>query len=162
MQKQVEQFKHVCIYDRLGLGKSDKLAVEHTADEIVADLHQLLHAAFVPAPYVLVGHSIGGIYVRMYAVLYPAEIVGMVLVDSADEEQFTRVSKISPEWAQRIRSRFPPEDERSKGFLVGNEQLTWSFEKPLVVIEHGVAPPPAASTRWLNNRRPCFMSCKRI
>jgi pimeloyl-ACP methyl ester carboxylesterase len=86
LQKQADQFTHVCSCDRLGLGKSAKLAVQHTAEEIVADLRQLLHAASVPAPYALVGHSIGGIYARKYAVLYPADIVGMVLVDSAHEE----------------------------------------------------------------------------
>src|ERR1700738_1053943 len=56
VQKQVEQFAHVCSYDRLGLGKSDKPAVAHTADEIVGDLRQLLQVARIPPPYVMVGH----------------------------------------------------------------------------------------------------------
>jgi len=75
VQKEVEQFAHVCSYDRLGLGRSDKLAAPHTADEIVDDLHQLLKAARLLPPYVMVGHSIGGIYVRKYAALYPAEVL---------------------------------------------------------------------------------------
>lgn len=145
VQKEVEQFSKVCSYDRLGLGKSDKLASAHTADEIAADLHQLLRAASVPEPYVLVAHSIGGIYSRKYAALYPTEVAGMVLVDSAHEEQFTRVAQISPEWAQRISGRFPPEEQRSQGFLPGKEPLVWHFDEPLVVIEHGKMPPSAAS-----------------
>jgi pimeloyl-ACP methyl ester carboxylesterase len=55
----------------------------------------------------MVGHSIGAIFVRKYAPLYPAEVAGLVLLDSAYEEQFACVSQISPEWAQRIRERFP-------------------------------------------------------
>jgi pimeloyl-ACP methyl ester carboxylesterase len=145
VQKEVEQFAKVCSYDRLGLGQSDKLAAAHTADEIVADLHQLLRVASIPEPYVFVAHSIGGIYARKYVALYPAEVIGMVLVDSAHEEQFARVAQISPEWAQRIGGRFPPDEQRSQGFLPGKEPLVWHFDKPLVVIEHGKMPASAAS-----------------
>ena len=145
VQSGVEKFASVCSYDRLGLGRSDKLAVAHTADEIVADLHGLLHVASIREPYILVAHSIGGIYARKYADLYPAEVAGMVLVDSAHEEQFTRVAHISPEWAKRINSQFPVDEQRSQGFLVGNERLVWRFDKPLIAIEHGGMPPSAAS-----------------
>ena len=145
VQKQVEQFAHVCSYDRLGLGKSDKVTVAHTADEIVDDLHQLLQAAHVPPPYVMVGHSIGGIYVRKYAAIYPTEVIGLVLVDSAHEEQFYRVSQISPEWAKRIRDRFPADEQRAQGFLPQNERLAWHFNGPLIVIERGQLPASAAS-----------------
>ena len=106
VQDQVQQFAHVCSYDRLGLGKSEKLVSPQTADDIVGDLHSLLQAAPVPPPYVMVGHSIGGIYVRKYAALYPKDVQGMVLLDSAHEEQFSRVSALSPEWARRIASKF--------------------------------------------------------
>jgi pimeloyl-ACP methyl ester carboxylesterase len=144
VQTEVEKFASVCSYDRLGLGRSDKLAVAHTADEIVADLHGLLHAASIREPYVLVAHSIGGIYTRKYADLYPAEVAGVVLVDSAHEEQFTRVAQISPEWAKRISSQFPVDEQRSQGFLPGNARLGWHFDKPLVVIEHGKMPSAAS------------------
>jgi len=145
VQKQVAQIAHVCSYDRLGLGKSDKLTVAHTADEIVNDLHQLLQAARLSPPYVMAGHSIGGIYVRKYASLYPTDVVGLVMLDSAHEEQFARVSQISPEWAQRIRERFPADEQRRQGFLPENERLAWHFDGPLVVVEHGQMPSSAAS-----------------
>jgi pimeloyl-ACP methyl ester carboxylesterase len=145
VQKQVEQFAHVCSYDRLGLGKSDKPTVAHTADEIVGDLHQLLRVARNPPPYVMVGHSIGGIYIRKYASRYHTEVKGLVLLDSAHEEQFARVSQVSPQWAQRIRDRFPENEQRAQGFLPGNERLEWHFNGPLVVIEHGQMPPSATS-----------------
>jgi pimeloyl-ACP methyl ester carboxylesterase len=117
VQTEVEKSAIVCSYDRLGLGRSDKLAVAHTADEIVSDLHRLLQAASIRGPYLSVAHSIGGIYTRKYADLYPAEVAGVVLVESAHEEQFTRVARISPEWAKRISSQFPVDEQRSQGFL---------------------------------------------
>jgi len=145
VQKQVQEFAHVCSYDRLGLGKSDKLVSPHTADEIVSDLHLLLQAAPVPPLYVMVGHSIGGIYVRKYAALYQQDVEGLVLLDSAHEEQFSRVSQISPEWASRIASKFPADEQRSQGFLTGNQRLAWHFSGPLIVIEHGLGPKSVAS-----------------
>jgi len=144
-QNQVDQFAHVCSYDRLGLGKSDKLTVAHNADEIVNDLHQLLQSAHVSPPYVMVGHSIGGIYVRKYAAIYPTQVTGLVLLDSAHEEQFSRVSEISPEWAKRISDRFPADEQRAQGFLPQNARLAWHFNGPLIVIERGRMPPSAAS-----------------
>ena len=145
VQKQVAQFARVCSYDRLGLGKSEKLTAPHNADQIVDDLHQLLRAARFPPPYVMVGHSIGGIYVRKYAAHYPKEVTGIVLVDSGHEEQFARVSQISPEWAERIRDRFSADDQRLGGFLPQGESLAWHFNGPLIVIEHEQMPPSAAS-----------------
>jgi pimeloyl-ACP methyl ester carboxylesterase len=145
VQKQVEKFARVCSYDRLDLGKSDKLTSPHTADEIVNDLNGLLHVALVSPPYVMVGHSIGGIYVRKYAKLFPAEVIGMVLLDSAHEEQFSRVSALSPGWAHHIASKFSADDQRAHGFLPGNEPLVWHFDKPLIVLEHGEMPSAADS-----------------
>src|SRR4029077_16095466 len=77
VQTEVEKFANVCSYDRLGLGRSDKLAVAHTADGIVSDHHGTLDSAYIREPYILVAHSIGGIYTRKYADLYPAEVAGV-------------------------------------------------------------------------------------
>lgn len=156
VQKQVEQFEHVCSYDRLGMGKSDKVSPAQTADEIVDNLHQLLQVARLTPPYVMVGHSIGGIYVRKYATRYPAEVIGLVLVDSAHEEQFVRVSQISPEWAERIRTRFSADEQRAGGFLQANERLEWHFNGPLVVIEHRPIPPSAAPDPMAKQSEPVF------
>ena len=56
-----------------------------TAESVVADLHALLETAAVPGPYVLVGHSLGGLFVRLYAATYPDEVAGLVLVDAWSE-----------------------------------------------------------------------------
>ena len=82
VQPEVARTTRVCSYDRAGLGQSDPPPTDvRTFGEVVADLHALLAAAGVPAPYVLVGNSIGGLFIRLYAGTYPEEIAGLVLVD---------------------------------------------------------------------------------
>lgn len=90
VQKEVAVFTRVCSYDRPGFGWSDPAAGPLTGEQVVALLHQLLVEAEVPEPCILVGHSIGGVYVRSYAHRYPAEVTGMVLVDSSHESQNLR------------------------------------------------------------------------
>jgi pimeloyl-ACP methyl ester carboxylesterase len=71
------------IYDRAGTGWSDTVALPRRAAEVVADLHSLLQVMAVPGPYLLLGHSLGGVLVRRYAQLLPEEVVGLILVESA-------------------------------------------------------------------------------
>jgi len=72
----------VCVYDRPGRGWSDATDVPQDASQVAVDLHTLLHRAHVPGPYVLAGHSFGGLYVLTYAARYPGDVAGMVLIDS--------------------------------------------------------------------------------
>jgi pimeloyl-ACP methyl ester carboxylesterase len=72
----------VCVYDRPGRGWSDPTDTPQDGTRVAADLHTLLHAAHVPGPYVLAGHSFGGLYVLAYAAHYPQDVAGMVLIDS--------------------------------------------------------------------------------
>lgn len=103
VENAVASFTRVCSYDRANsvASASDPAPVPRTGEDVVADLHALLGAADVHAPYVLVGHSIGGIFVRLYASTYPDEVAGLVLVDSSHEEQNERLQEVlSPEqWA---------------------------------------------------------------
>ncbi|MEZ4710142.1 MAG: alpha/beta hydrolase [Caldilineaceae bacterium] len=80
-----------CVYDRAGFGWSDPSPQLRTAATIVEELHTLLVNGDIAGPYVLVGHSIGGAYIRLYAHNYPESVVGMVLVDSSHEEQSARL-----------------------------------------------------------------------
>ncbi|MEZ4681519.1 MAG: alpha/beta hydrolase [Caldilineaceae bacterium] len=80
-----------CVYDRAGFGWSEPSPQPRTATTIVEELHTLLVNGDIAGPYVLVGHSIGGAYVRLYAYTYPESVVGMVLVDSSHEEQSARL-----------------------------------------------------------------------
>ena len=78
----VAQDSRVCVYDRAGRGWSDAAAGPQDAAQIAADLHTLLDRAHVPGPYVLAGHSFGGLYVQTFAARYPDQVAGLVLLDS--------------------------------------------------------------------------------
>jgi pimeloyl-ACP methyl ester carboxylesterase len=79
----VARDSHVCVYDRAGRGWSEPTDTPQDATQIATDLHTLLDRGHAPGPYVLAGHSFGGLYVLTFAALYPDDVVGMVLVDSA-------------------------------------------------------------------------------
>ena len=90
VQPQVAQTTRVCAYDRAGVGWSDPGHPPRDARQITQELHALLGQARVPSPYVLVGHSYGGLYVRTYVGSYPAEVAGVVLVDASHPDQWDR------------------------------------------------------------------------
>lgn len=98
VQTEVAKFTSICAYDRAGLGWSDPSPHPRAPHVIVGELHTLLTNGDIQPPYVLVGHSMGSIYVRQYARVYPDEIVGIVLVDGAHESQNLRM----PPERQRI------------------------------------------------------------
>jgi pimeloyl-ACP methyl ester carboxylesterase len=79
----------VCAYDRAGHGRSDTAAAPQDGIALATDLHTLLERADVPGPYVLVGHSSGGPYVRAFAARYPDQVAGMVLLDAQPADAFT-------------------------------------------------------------------------
>src|SRR5919199_4181080 len=72
----------VCVYDRAGRGWSEPADTPQDGAQIATDLHTLLHRAGVPEPYLLAGHSFGGLYVLTFAARYPDEVTGLVLIDS--------------------------------------------------------------------------------
>jgi pimeloyl-ACP methyl ester carboxylesterase len=72
----------VCVYDRAGRGWSDPADGPQDAVRTTTDLHTLLDHAHIPGPYVLAGHSFGGLYILAFAATYPDQVAGMVLLDS--------------------------------------------------------------------------------
>lgn len=79
----------VCVYDRAGRGRSDIVTGPVDGEAAAKDLHALLLGSGNTGPYVLVGHSSGGVYVRIFASMYPTEVAGMVLLDSQPSDAFT-------------------------------------------------------------------------
>jgi pimeloyl-ACP methyl ester carboxylesterase len=151
----VAEFTRVCAYDRPGTlldfdnrSRSDPAPMPTTAANMVADLHALLDTADVPGPYVLVGHSFGGLVARLYASTYPGEIIGLVLVDSAHEEYYAAVQEVlTPEaWAQYAVP--PPEladypefeqiDTDTSAIQMQDAAIASPLQPmPLVVLTHG-------------------------
>lgn len=81
----------VCVYDRAGRGWSEGATSEQDGVALAADLHNLLDRAHETGPFVLVGHSFGGLYVLNFAERYPDQVAGVVLLDSTHPEMFTRL-----------------------------------------------------------------------
>lgn len=86
LQRELSRDTRVCLYDRAGMGQSDPpptpITAPRTAADVVADLHALLEAADVPGPFVLVGQSVGGAFVQLYARTYPDEVAGVVAMNA--------------------------------------------------------------------------------
>jgi pimeloyl-ACP methyl ester carboxylesterase len=100
VQTRAARQTRVCAYDRAGMGFSDPAEPPRDAAAIASDLHALLHGANIAPPYVLVGHSSGGIFMRYYADRYPSEVVGLVLVDPDSEYGDEADRKIAPATAE--------------------------------------------------------------
>jgi pimeloyl-ACP methyl ester carboxylesterase len=93
----VQEFTRTVIYDRAGLGESDPAPKPRTAQDMANDLWALLTHAQIPGPYLLVGHSYGGLPLRLFATQHRAEVAGMVLLDAS-----------YPDLAQRQLALLPP------------------------------------------------------
>jgi hypothetical protein len=91
IQNRIAEQTRTLLYERAGLGRSDPGPQPRSAEQIARDLHGLLAAKAIAPPYILVGHSAGGLYVRVFAHMYPTEIAGLVLVDPAAEEDYERM-----------------------------------------------------------------------
>lgn len=93
VQPEISKTTEVCSYDRAGYGWSAPGPKPRTAQEIVKELHQLLREADVKGPYILVGQSLGGIYVQLFAVEHPTETAGVILVDSVNRDMDKKIPK---------------------------------------------------------------------
>src|SRR4051794_27041474 len=90
VQRALAHTMRVVAYDRAGLGWSDRGSVPRDAASIARELHAALQAAGIEGPYLLAGHSFGGLPVRAFATLFPDETVGLVLVDASHPDQWVR------------------------------------------------------------------------
>ncbi len=153
----VARSTRVCAYDRPntllrpeGRSRSDPVPQPRTAADAVAELHALLRAARVPGPYVLVGHSLGGMFVRLYASTYPREVAGLVLVDATYE--LLRDLLTPDQWAGFVRYTLEPPvdldpplelidvDASVDQILAATALRPLRPTMPLVVLSHGLPP----------------------
>ena len=87
VQPEIAKFTRVCSYDRAGYGWSDSGPLPRTSERSVSELHTLLTRAGIAPPYIIAGHSLGGMNMRLYAARYPHEVAGVVLVDASHPDQ---------------------------------------------------------------------------
>jgi pimeloyl-ACP methyl ester carboxylesterase len=111
VQPEVAKSMRACSYDRAGIGYSDPARRAGTSENIVDDLNRLLHRALIEPPYILVGHSYGGLNVVLYTERFPNEVAGMVLLDPALENQ-----------VQHVRRNFPTYDKTFLQPSLANER----------------------------------------
>jgi pimeloyl-ACP methyl ester carboxylesterase len=88
VQPAVSRMTRACTYDRAGFGWSEAGPLPRTAGRIADELHQLLRQGAVPGPFVVVGHSYGGLVMRMFASRHPEEVAGLVLIEPAIPEEW--------------------------------------------------------------------------
>lgn len=136
----IAKFARVVLYDRAGLGQSLPMMSENTpvmADQVAANLRKLLGTADIHPPYILVGHSLGGLYVQMFARKYSSDVSGVVLLDSASTEAPSEL---------KTRARLEPGSvayREEEGIAESNEQIRNAGpfpDTPLTVIaatDHG-------------------------
>ncbi len=96
VQPEVSKKTKTCSYDRAGLGFSDPATKPGVSKNAVEDLRNLLQNAKIQTPYILVGHSYGGMNVKLYAETYPTEVAGLVLVDPSHEDMGKVVFALDP------------------------------------------------------------------
>lgn len=135
VQPAIARVTRACSYDRAGLGFSDPSDRPGTAANAVDDLHRLLLAASIKRPYVLVGHSLGGMYLQLFADHYRSDVAGMVLVDPVSDEQARRYNALDPSmtkqnaaFVENIRTQCLP--AAHKGFVKGSKLFKQCVDQP--------------------------------
>ncbi len=140
--QQAAEFTTSVVYDRAGTGWSERTDLRRTLAQVIDELREVLRAAAVPAPYVLVGHSLGGLYARYYATRFPAEVAGLVLLDPAHEEYTAHMPQEladqreawDPEQAAAIFDDVPEELIQFYRGLFADEMADWpaAIREPLI------------------------------
>lgn len=142
VQPEVAKRTRACVYDRAGIGYSDPSQLPSTSGNAVNDLHKLLGAAGIAAPYVLVGSSFGGANVQLYTYRYPQEVKGLVLVEGQHEDEIDRTNTASQ---GKLKQMFDMGSEMQKecgvqsrkGFVPGSEM--WGNCVGAIPANHGRA-----------------------
>jgi pimeloyl-ACP methyl ester carboxylesterase len=107
LQDRIAEHTRTLLYERAGLGRSDPGPQPRSAEQMARDLHSLLAALAIQTPVVLVGHSAGGLFMRVFAHDYPAEVAAMVFIDPATEASYERMRQSSPKDWQSMNTKLP-------------------------------------------------------
>jgi pimeloyl-ACP methyl ester carboxylesterase len=155
VQPAVARFTRVCSYDRAGYGWSDRVPGPRTSAAIVGELHQLLKQAEIAPPYLVVGHSFGGLSMRLFASRYPDEVTGMVLIDPTHEDQFERLTR-----AELGRALVPSPGRR---FVIANHwQIPAALPQELKVTAQALALTPDSISTLYSELEYMQVSAKQV
>ncbi|MEU7892946.1 alpha/beta hydrolase [Nonomuraea sp. NPDC049152] len=141
------------LYDRAGTGWSEQAELPRTAAEVTDELLDLLRAADVPAPYVLIGHSLGGAYARHFARRFPDEVAGLLLLDPFHEDLVAQAPEEARQMLEGMKNPQLPElteeqIERARG-PIAEQFATWPETVRLALVEHHLA---SWRTGWYEGR----------
>ena len=171
LASRVAEFTSAVTYAHAGLEGSEPVTSARTPERIVEELHMLLQRATIPPPYVLVGHSMGGLEARLFAMTYPTEVAGLVLIDGVHERQvleFTRLDSVGfPRRREAgLKSLDPPQraemDGLSRILTTGQLGVPGKLpDVPMVVLtslRSSVAQGPRAPAVWRQLHSELFQS----
>jgi len=143
VQTPIAGLARVCAYDRPWLVRGAALRPDTpTPDAVVATLERLLAASAEGPPYILVGHSYGGMIVRLFAARFPDRVRGMILIDSSHEDQQRRFAALDPSGVPPPATRFEAFDLAATSRALAAD--AWRSTMPLIVLTR-TAPPADAS-----------------
>ncbi len=137
---EISKLTQVILYDRAGLGKSERSSNPRTSLYMVEELRELLKSKNVLPPYILVGHSYGGVNMRLFNNMYPQEVAGLVLIDSTPEDYQERfLPFMSDEFKEAYNKQFTLEGDFHE-FKESLDQLHFSnriTDTPTIVVSAG-------------------------
>ena len=160
VQPAVARRTRACVFDRAGLGFSDPAKRPNTSENVAEDLHKLLAAAGIKPPYVMVGNSLGGANVQVYAYRYPKEVKGLVLVEPEHEDETARLDKASQGNLNKVYAMVRQQNDycmaaASKGFKPGSEEQMNCIGNPAAsygpTLGAAVLAAPSKPAYWRTN-----------
>ncbi len=146
VQERAAKLSTSVVYDRAGTGWSDRVDLPRTSADVTDELRAVLRAAAVPAPYLLVGHSLGGLYARHYTTRFPGEVAALLLMEPAHEDY----NAYMPKELNDLRAAWDPDQalpdelpDELIGFyrdLLAQELADWPEQVRGPLIERHVSP----------------------
>ena len=163
VQQAIAAFTQCCAYDRAGLGASDPCPGPHTSLEVVDDLYRMLHNAGIAGPYVLVGHSLGGLHTQLFAARYPEVTAGLALVDATHEDHFAwlmrnSLSQDEMDEQRRFAAGDNPEGIAFDSALHALREARWRLDAPLIALTRDRVPPEEQPPGWSPEREALLLT----
>jgi pimeloyl-ACP methyl ester carboxylesterase len=170
IQPRIAEFAATVSYSHSGIGGSEPSGGARPPERVIRELHTLLSRAGLEPPYVLVGHSMGGLYARLFAIMYPREIAGLVLVDGAHERQVREFTRLDSSFLRIREAGLRSLDPGPRAEMDGLAQILATGELgvpgklpdvPMVVLTstHSTPPTiPGAAKAWRDLHTEIFQS----